>query len=175
VGIGSEGDFGRFKPDVVAPGTFVASTRSEQWVFGDNYPATSPTYPIDVVLDQVLSPWYRFDTGTSMAAPAVTGMLALMQEFFEQRLHLTNSPALYKALLINGARSLGPLYDFNAQTPANVQGWGLVNLTNSIPYPLATTPPSAWPVQFLDQSPTNALGTDQSLTWIVTLGTNNGA
>ncbi len=31
VGIGIEGDFGRFKPDVVAPGTFVISTRSEQW------------------------------------------------------------------------------------------------------------------------------------------------
>jgi len=30
VGIGTEGDFGRFKPDVVAPGTFVVSTRSQQ-------------------------------------------------------------------------------------------------------------------------------------------------
>ena len=28
VGIGTEGAFGRFKPDVVAPGTFVVSTRS---------------------------------------------------------------------------------------------------------------------------------------------------
>ena len=31
VGIGTEGTFGRFKPDVVAPGSFVVSTRSEQW------------------------------------------------------------------------------------------------------------------------------------------------
>ncbi len=31
VGIGVEGDFGRFKPDVVAPGTFVVSTRSMTW------------------------------------------------------------------------------------------------------------------------------------------------
>ena len=31
VGIGFEGTYGRFKPDVVAPGTFVVSTRSEQW------------------------------------------------------------------------------------------------------------------------------------------------
>ena len=31
VGIGTEGVSGRFKPDVVAPGTFVISTRSEQW------------------------------------------------------------------------------------------------------------------------------------------------
>ncbi len=31
VGVGTEGIFGRFKPDVVAPGTFVVSTRSQQW------------------------------------------------------------------------------------------------------------------------------------------------
>ncbi|PYI80075.1 MAG: hypothetical protein DME26_22295, partial [Verrucomicrobia bacterium] len=31
VGVGIEGDSGRFKPDVVAPGTFVVSTRSGQW------------------------------------------------------------------------------------------------------------------------------------------------
>ena len=31
VGIGLEGDNGRFKPDLVAPGTFVVSTRSQQW------------------------------------------------------------------------------------------------------------------------------------------------
>ena len=31
VGIETEGTFGRFKPDVVAPGSFVVSTRSQQW------------------------------------------------------------------------------------------------------------------------------------------------
>src|SRR4030095_3713533 len=31
VGIGVEGDFGRFKPDVVAPGSFVISTRAKDW------------------------------------------------------------------------------------------------------------------------------------------------
>ena len=31
VGVGIEGEFGRFKPDVVAPGTFVVSARSTQW------------------------------------------------------------------------------------------------------------------------------------------------
>jgi len=43
----------------------------------------------------------------SMAAASVSGTLALMQEFFEQRLKRTNSPALMKAMLINGARPLG--------------------------------------------------------------------
>src|ERR1041385_5479438 len=31
VGVTVEGDFGRFKPDLVAPGTFVVSCRSAQW------------------------------------------------------------------------------------------------------------------------------------------------
>ena len=34
VGIGIEGTFGRYKPDVCAPGTFIVSTRSEQWDIG---------------------------------------------------------------------------------------------------------------------------------------------
>src|SRR5262249_6132051 len=31
VGVTIEGDFGRFKPDLVAPGTFVVSCRSSNW------------------------------------------------------------------------------------------------------------------------------------------------
>ena len=42
VGIGTEGTFGRYKPDVVAPGTFVVSTRSSQWDIG-TYFYQSPT------------------------------------------------------------------------------------------------------------------------------------
>src|SRR5688572_10924480 len=37
-------------------------------------------------LNDNLAPYYRFESGTSMAAPAVSGVLALMQEFFEIRL-----------------------------------------------------------------------------------------
>ena len=44
VGIGTEGDFGRFKPDVVAPGTFVISTRSGQWDTDAYYNPTSHIY-----------------------------------------------------------------------------------------------------------------------------------
>src|SRR6185503_10374164 len=59
-------------------------------------------------LNKPLAPYYRYESGTSQAAPVVSGMLALMQ----QRLGLTNTPALMKALLINGARTLGTPYDF---------------------------------------------------------------
>ena len=52
VGIGIEGEFGRFKPDVVAPGTFVVSTRSAQWDTNAYYNPTSHIYFIvpDVVI-----------------------------------------------------------------------------------------------------------------------------
>src|SRR5262249_31744226 len=75
-------------------------------------------------LNDSLGPYYRFESGSSMAAAGVSGTLALMQEFFEQRLHLTNSPALMKALLINGARSVGQLYDLQVRNSLNLQGWG---------------------------------------------------
>ena len=38
-----------------------------------------------------------------------------------------------KALLINGARPLTSLYDFQVNTATNSQGWGLINLPNSLP------------------------------------------
>ncbi len=98
-------------------------------------------------LNSVLKTNYMYQYGTSMSAAAVSGMLALMQEFLQSRLNppLTNpSPALLKALLINGARSVNQQYDFNTQLhgllPAgpNEQGWGLPNLPNSLPASLAT-------------------------------------
>ncbi|HKS38959.1 MAG TPA: LamG-like jellyroll fold domain-containing protein, partial [Verrucomicrobiae bacterium] len=158
-GVGTEGEFGRFKPDVVAPGTFIVSTRSLSMT-------VDPAFPD-------LGPLYRYETGTSMAAPAVSGVLALMQEFFERKLSRGFSAALMKALLINGARPVNPNYDLQVRTPLNFQGWGLVNLTNSLPSSLTNTSGTAsWPVQFVDQSPDNALATGESHTWNLTLSTN---
>ncbi len=54
VGIGSEGDFGRFKPDVVAPGSFVVSTRSAQWDTAAYYNPTN--YYYNEYDNQILDP-----------------------------------------------------------------------------------------------------------------------
>ncbi len=236
---GIEGPFGRFKPDVVAPGTFVASARSQDWTdprsfssaqvnritgeevapgainyyplfvpplaaefririlpnfrspdpfpglplylrFGDlpttsdfvntnnlirvppddtlmvgdwyygvgNFTSDTVTYDIQTIvtltndfgnyfeelkkLNDTLAPEYRFESGTSMSAPAVSGLLALYLDYF-QREQRPASPALLKALLINGARSVSSAYNFSLRDVLNLQGWGLVNLTNALP------------------------------------------
>jgi len=117
--------------------------------------------------------YYRYESGTSMAAAAASGTLALMQEFFEQRLGVTNSPALMKALLINGARSVGALYDFNPRRSINYQGWGLIRLENSLPAGISNafnlSPGSKGAIKLIDQSPTNALATGESHTRIINL------
>ncbi len=283
VGRGVEGTSGRFKPDLVAPGTFVISTKSAQWDTNAYYNPTShiigiypnlvvttdmlwissvsvpdnavqlnlrvhpntnspdpfpnlPIYvkqsdiptngpggydavgtnqislppdaalnpvnadwyfgigndtgepvPFDLVTDVVvtnlldnrlevlagmndsLGPYYRYESGTSMAAADVSGTLALMQEFFEQRLGRTNSPALMKALLINGARSVGNLYDFEVGAAVNSQGWGLLNLPTTLPGSLTNSSAATNSLVMIDQSPADALATGQSRTYRISL------
>jgi subtilisin-like proprotein convertase family protein len=298
VGVQTEGDYGRFKPDVVAPGSFVVSTRSQQWdqaayynptnydyeyseyglqvqtnqlaYGGANVPinavavivtirpnALSPTpFPnlplclssfssspdpsnpttydilatnntiaippqsgntisditslqnggftcaiactnttpvnfdlvIEIIttndlgnqltvlsnLNNTLGPYYRYETGTSMAAPAVSGALALMQDFFTNRLQTTPSPALLKAMVINGARLTTGYNFYGVTNNINYEGWGLVNVPNSVPLALTNTAGGASntvPMYFLDQSPTNVLATGDSQTYNVTAPT----
>ncbi|MGH7992319.1 MAG: LamG-like jellyroll fold domain-containing protein, partial [Limisphaerales bacterium] len=299
VGIGIEGTFGRYKPDVCAPGTFVISTRSEQWdinsyfyenptndqiqffsgytvqpglkvvrpfptvpsnavqlvietfpnanspfsfailptligLFGTpgyqflstNDPVLIPPDPnaptiqqilnsgqgftgafnfaisndtpnqviFDLLTDivttngtgdffQVLSnldqsigtlnsastgpgPYYRFESGTSMATPAVSGTLALMQEFYAVAFGTNPSPAMLKAMLINGAQATG-LYTYQVQNTLNYEGWGLVNLPGSLPPGTTNQLNMACSTFIQDQSPTNALATGDSQTWMV--------
>jgi len=186
VGIDIEGRFGRFKPDVVAPGAMLVSARSSGWTISRTNlgaieldPAQTNFADLLLSLYTNLEP-YRYETGTSLSAANVSGFLALLQEYFE-RVAPTDargrmSPALIKALLINGARSVGGGYDVAVQSPVNFQGWGLPSLplsfssfsTNSH----ETIDEKKWRLRFIDQAATNALATGQSRTWNVTLTTN---
>jgi subtilisin-like proprotein convertase family protein len=124
-------------------------------------------------LNTNLMPSYRYESGTSMSAAAVSGLLADMEEFlitnFKTNLNgSTPSPALLKALLINGARPLGNGYDFDTQPQGpNAQGWGLPSLPNSIPANLLSNGPAS--LVFFEQSPTNALQTGEWSTYTVNL------
>jgi subtilisin-like proprotein convertase family protein len=172
VGVGIEGDFGRFKPDVVAPGTFIVSPRSTQWDQSAYYSPTNGSgnyFEVLSNLNHLLGPFYRYESGTSLSAADVSGVLALMQEFF-QNLGRTNSPALMKALLINGARPLTTSSGFQVHSPTNSEGWGLINLTNSLPVGLSNALVHApAPMQVFDQSPDDSLASGQSHTRFVSL------
>ncbi len=177
VGVGTEADYGRFKPDVVAPGTFVLSTRSGQWNAAAYYAQAralvdSPdTNYFEVLsnLNDSCGPFYRFESGSSIAAAQVSGTLALMQQFFEQRLGRTNSPALMKALLINGARSLGKPYDLDPRQLPNTQGWGLIHLPNSLPAALTNKASPDHSMFMFDQNPADALASGQSRTRFISI------
>ena len=179
VGIGIEGDFGRFKPDVVAPGTMLVAARSAGWNFAGIDTNDSQFGELFAELHEHLEE-YRFDSGSTFAAANISGMLALIEEYYrtqapgEARGRL--SPALLKALLINGTRSLGGNYDLAVETAANFQGWGLPTLPNTLSSYTTNDHGSVAPakarLRYVEQSATNAVVTGESRTWNVTLSTN---
>jgi hypothetical protein len=68
VGITTEGDFGRFKPDLVAPGTFVVSTRSTQFDQGAYYNPTNYHYQTfsDVADTNTVNPYIALIPGNAV-------------------------------------------------------------------------------------------------------------
>jgi uncharacterized repeat protein (TIGR01451 family) len=146
-------DDGRYKPDLVAPGTFVASTRSSQAQLNLNWgPVVDNSY-------------YVYMGGTSMATPLVAGTAALVRQFYTDYEGHVPSAALIKATLINSAVDLAPgQYGTgatqeipNPPTPNNVEGWGRVDLAGS----LFPTSPRTW--QYIDH--VTGLGTGEALTF----------
>ncbi len=146
----------RRKPDVVAPGTFILSARSavstadtgpdglrgtqdEDGVFthaeavGRGLPGgpllgggdrDAPDAPAGSGAQAQES--YCYDSGTSMATPITAGASALVRQFLRQELGHAPSAALLKALIVNGARSMG------GAVPDHRQGWGRIDLRRTL-------------------------------------------
>ncbi len=130
VGVGLEGPSGRLKPDLVAPGGYDVSLRSATFTNvtdADSQLGCSPAP----------SYGFRYESGTSVAAAKVSGLLALMQEFFTVNYARTNKPAFNKALLINRARTASPVYDMSVNNLVSHQGWGMPSLSNTLPTAVA--------------------------------------
>ncbi len=129
---------GRIKPDVVAPGTWIASLLSQ--VADEN----NVLFPI--------SPYYMFQNGTSFAGPHVSGAAAVFVQYYVDTYAIGKpSPALIKAALISAAVDM----EDEAGTPPapNMdEGWGRVDLTEIIG--------SVRSHDFIDQ--TNLLATGQT-------------
>lgn len=141
VGIGTEGDFGRFKPDVVAPGGFIFSARSQQWDLRSQFsfvsdPTTNEFYRIYDEINQEGANWYRYESGTSMAAPAISGLLAQIVEYFEiakgGRSPQHIPVAGYKAILINSSQPTSETYNYDTRSTINYAGWGRPSLPRAL-------------------------------------------
>jgi len=107
-------DDGRIKPDILAPGGYVRSCRAQE---AQDTSGSSWT-----------NQWYMEYTGTSMATPNAAGAAVLVREYLTE-IALRPSPqgALVKALLVLGAEDIG-----SRNIPNNNEGWGRINLKNSL-------------------------------------------
>ncbi len=141
---------GRRKPDLVAPGTNILSTRSSL-APNANYWGSYDEY-------------YAYDGGTSMSAPLAAGAAAIVRQHYQLENH-NPSAALVKATLLAGAVDITPgQYGNQRETPPapnNVEGWGRLDLTNAL-YPI---PPRR--VAYVDA--TVGLTTGRSLVYTYTV------
>ncbi|MCB0197569.1 MAG: S8 family serine peptidase, partial [Anaerolineae bacterium] len=118
------------KPDVVAPGTHILSTRSR--IFDPNVELGPGWGEFE---DNKLYCWFG---GTSMSTAFAAGAAALIRQYLvQERNHFEKnvkpSGALIKAFLINGAQEMtGELDDERPQRANHIYGFGRLNLAASL-------------------------------------------
>ncbi len=124
---GPTGD-GRLKPDLVAPGEKIISCDSTQRRKRNAQVASAPAaatneQPADGAAAQPLKPpgYYREDSGTSMAAPHVSGVIAA---FLSVRREFIGRPDTVKEIFLSTATDL--------KRERYFQGHGLVDLMRAI-------------------------------------------
>jgi serine protease AprX len=107
----------RYSPQLVAPGTFVLSTRSTMIALNNTAWAAFPA-----------SRLYFYMGGTSMATPLVSGALAVLREYLRKKRGIPSpTAALLKAALIAAAKRLPGSGETGAVVD-NHQGYGRVDL-----------------------------------------------
>lgn len=136
-------DDGRIKPDLVAPGAYVRSCRAQE-ATDTNGASWSSSYYLEY-------------TGTSMATPNAAGAAVMVREYLEE-IAQRPSPqgALVKALLVLGAQDIG-----SRDIPNEDEGWGRVNLRNSL------APPGGQGIWVDDRSVMSGTGNSKSYSFNV--------
>ncbi len=129
---------GRIKPDLVAPGTWIASLAS-------SYAPDEASIAWTAIDD-----YYVYMGGTSMSGPAAAGAAAVFVQYYKSfHTNAVPSPALVKAALINSADPLDDANGGPGPVPNNDEGWGRVTLTNIIVTNFDSAPRY---YQYLDQT-----------------------
>ena len=132
---------GRIKPDLVAPGTDIISTRSVR--------AGSARYW------SVYDENYAYLGGTSMACAVVSGAAAVVREYLTDVRGVSSpSAALVKAVLLASGEDISPGQYGDGQVrevgprPDGAQGWGRLNLESAL-----SGGRTASQLQFVDAGP----------------------
>lgn len=120
---------GRAKPDITAPGTHIQGAASRAAPLIGNGLCPGPT-----LLRPSGQQFYTWSSGTSLAAPHITGAASLIRRFFTGNNLLGDnrapSPAMTKAFLVNSASYLSG-ENAGGNLPADRQGWGIANLSRA--------------------------------------------
>ncbi|KAN0042097.1 hypothetical protein ACTFIV_004656 [Dictyostelium citrinum] len=164
---------GRLKPDIVAPGEYITSARSNGGNSTDQCGDGSLPNPSGLMSI----------SGTSMATPLATAATTILRQYLvdgyfptgesieENKLHPTGS--LLKALMINNAQLLNGTYYWSASgtNPSNaifeqinganlIQGWGALRMNNWL-YVKSSSNPKPPPQRWIG---IGGLGKDQKAT-----------
>lgn len=116
-------DDGRVKPDLVAPGTSIVSSRS-------HHPSALSLWG-----EYSANPHYVVAGGTSMATPLVAGAAVLVREWLGRQGMANPSAAALKAMLLNTTTDIAPgqyvvagRQEIPSARPNSVAGWGRTSL-----------------------------------------------
>jgi hypothetical protein len=110
---------GRIKPDITAPGNVVVSAVSR---FDSHFDSNSPLV-VSGLTDGTNTWWFAALQGTSMSAPVVTGIIALM---------LSANPQLSPSQIKEIFQTTSITDNYTGITPNNTWGWGKVNAYSAI-------------------------------------------
>jgi hypothetical protein len=103
----------RIRPHVVAPGEWTASANY------DSRPGQN----------EYISPKLTWGGGSSGASPKTAGVCALLIQWWRQQNSGKDpSPAMLRALIVNGAQPI----ETGSFIPNSIQGWGRLNLDNIV-------------------------------------------